>query len=296
MNTKPLVSVIVGFLNAEKFIQEAIESVLAQTYDHWELFLVDDGSTDTSTEIAKYYSEQYPEKVFYLEHPGHSNCGVCVSRNLGIKHSKGEFIAILDADDVWLPHKLARQVEILNIYHEAAMVYGATKYWNSWTGKPEDARRDFVPELGVQTNTLFGPPRLVTLCYPLGKATAPCPSDILLRRNILERIGGFEEDFKGAYQLFEDQAFLIKVYLNGFVFVSNECWDKYRLHPNSCMAKVADQYQRVRFYFLQWLGEYLSKQEVKDSKIWKAFENALWPYRHPFLYRLVNSLQHFGRN
>lgn len=288
VNTNPLVSVIVGFLNAEKFIQETIETVIAQTYSHWELLLVDDGSTDKSTAIARSYAEQYPEKVFYLEHEGHQNRGVCVSRNLGVAHARGEYIAILDADDVWLPHKLERQVEILKLYPEAAMVYGATEYWSSWRGNPSGTQRDFTPKLGLPANILYNPPALVTLCYPLGKAAAPCPSDLLLRREIIERIGGFEEEFRGKYQLFEDQAFLVKVYLNGAVFVSDECWDRYRLHPDSCMVGTKNHYLTVRLFFLNWLRTYLSAQEIKDPDIWQALEDAYWPYRHPILFRLIS--------
>src|SRR5919109_4752706 len=93
----PLVSIIIPFLNAEKFIQEAIESVFAQTYDNWELFMVDDGSTDASTEIARGYAQQNPEKVRYLEHLGHQNRGISASRNLGLSHAKGQYVAMLDA-------------------------------------------------------------------------------------------------------------------------------------------------------------------------------------------------------
>src|SRR5919202_2999091 len=108
-----LVSVVVPFWNDKKFIQETIESVFAQTYENWELLLVDDGSTDGSTQIALRYAEQYPEKVRYLEHPGHQNRGMSAARNLGISHAKGAYIGFLDADDVWLPYKLEQQVAIL---------------------------------------------------------------------------------------------------------------------------------------------------------------------------------------
>ena len=169
MSSKPLVSAIVIFLNAGKFIEEAIESIFAQTYNNWELLLVDDGSTDGSTQIALRYAEQYPEKVRYLEHPGHQNRGMSAARNLGISQAKGEYIAFLDADDVWLPYKLEQQVALLESRPEAGMVYGNTQYWCGWTGRPEDIRRDFVPELGVRTDALFKPPTLLTLLYPLLK-------------------------------------------------------------------------------------------------------------------------------
>src|SRR3712207_4093497 len=122
--SEPSVSVITIFLDEERFIEEAIESVLAQRYDNWELLLVDDGSTDGSTQIALRYAERYPEKVRYLEHPGHENRGRSATRNVGTSYARGEHIGFLDADDVWLPHKLQQQVEILNSHPEAGMVYG----------------------------------------------------------------------------------------------------------------------------------------------------------------------------
>ena len=89
MSSKTIVSVIIPFLNAEKFIREAIESVLRQSYDNWELLLIDDGSTDGSTEVALMYTERHPGKVRYFEHKDHQNRGTCASRNLGIRHASG---------------------------------------------------------------------------------------------------------------------------------------------------------------------------------------------------------------
>lgn len=295
MRVKPLISVIIIFFNAEKFFEEAIASVFAQTYDHWELLLADDGSSDGSTAIAQAYARQYPEKVRYLEHPDHHNRGMSATRNLGIRHAQGTYIAFLDADDVWLPHKLEEQVAIMESQPEAAMLYGQSRYWYSWTGKPEDLQRDFIPELGVASNTLFKPPLLLTLCYPLGKAGTPCPSNFLLRREIVERVGGFEEGFRGRYQLFEDQAFLAKVYLNAPVFVANQCWDQYRLHPDSISSVVnqAGEYHTVRLFFLNWLETYLCEQDARDSQVWNALQKALWPYRHPFLHQLTGRALHY---
>jgi len=105
-----MISIITIFLNAERFIREAIESVFAQTYDDWELVLVDDGSSDASTAIARRYASEYPEKVRYLDHDGHENRGMSASRNLGVRNATGHYIGFLDADDVWLPHQLEGQV------------------------------------------------------------------------------------------------------------------------------------------------------------------------------------------
>jgi len=96
---KPIVSIITPFLDAQDFLQEAIESVIAQTYEHWELLLVDDGSTDKSTTIAQEYAAQYPNKIRYLDHENHQNRGKSTSRNLGIQQAKGSYITFLDADD-----------------------------------------------------------------------------------------------------------------------------------------------------------------------------------------------------
>src|SRR5215216_3945677 len=144
MSKESLVSCIVTFLNTEGFLGEAIESVLAQTHENLELVLVDDGSTDGSTKVARRYAERFPEKVRYLEHEGHENRGAAASRNLGLRQARGEYIALLDADDVWLPNKLQEQVAILDSHPEVGMVYGLSQYWHSWTMSPEDAHRDHV--------------------------------------------------------------------------------------------------------------------------------------------------------
>src|SRR5690349_7229895 len=198
MNEKPLVSAILIFLNEERFIQEAVESIFAQTYPHWELLLVDDGSTDDSTTIAHCYADQHPDNIHYLEHRAHQNRGMSASRNLGIANAKGKYIAFLDADDVWLPHKLEQQVHILENRPEAGMVFGPTQWWYGWTGKQQDIARDFVHELGVPPNFLLEPPELLTRFLPR-ESISPCTCSALLRRDIVEQVGEFEEIFKGLY-------------------------------------------------------------------------------------------------
>lgn len=192
MSSEPLVSVVIIFLNAEKFIEEAIKSAFAQTYDHWELLLVDDGPTDESTDIALCYTERYPGKVCYLEHGGHRNRGASASRNLGIRYAQGEYIAFLDADDVWLPEILERLVSIQESNPTAVMVYAPDQFWYSWTGNAEDSQRDFVQELGVKPNTLFKPPTLLKLCYPIGESISPSTCNLMVRHKVIERVGGFE--------------------------------------------------------------------------------------------------------
>src|SRR5262249_14448822 len=160
------------------------------------------------TAVARRYAEQYHGKVRYLEHKGHQNRGKSASRNLAIRNATGEYIAFLDADDVWLPRKLEQQVAILNAQPEAAMVYGLSQWWYSWTGKNEDSQRNFMHHLGVPPDTLLRPPTLFTRFFLHQDAALPNPSNIMVRRAAIARIGGFEEAFTGTYDVYEDQTFL----------------------------------------------------------------------------------------
>ena len=283
----PVVSAIIIFLDAEQFIEEAIGSVLAQTYRDWELILVDDGSSDGSTAIARRYAEQYPDRVCYLDHPHHANRGKSASRNLGIRHSRGKLIGFLDADDVWLPRKLEQQVAILAAHPAAAMVYGLDQWWYSWTGKPEDEGRDFTHQLGVPAGTLLEPPTLVPLFFLEQSASIPNPSSILVRREILDRVGGFVDDFRGIYNIYEDQAFYAKVCLNAPVVAADECWDRYRQHPQSStsVASAAGDEHSARLFFLSWLSRYLSDHGVQDQAIRRDLRRQILHYRYPAISR-----------
>ena len=286
MNHRPLVSVVIIFLNEERFLEEAVASVFAQTYDAWELLLVDDGSTDASTDIARRYAARYSDKVRYLDHEGHRNRGMSATRNLGVRHAQGSLVAFLDADDVWEPHKLKEQVALMEAYPDAGMICGTSLYWRSWTREPGD--EDIAIAVGAPPDTLVAPPGLMLTLYPLGDGAAPCPSSLLIRRAVIERVGGFEEHFRGDHQLYEDQGFLAKVYLRTPVYVASACWDRYRQHPASCVSSVteAGRYHDVRCYFLAWLERYLAAEGEEGSAAWRRLQRALWPYRHPKLVRL----------
>lgn len=290
MNRKPLVSVVTIFLNTEKYIEEAIKSIFAQTYDNWELLLVDDGSSDRSTKIALQYARQYPGKVRYLEHEAHQNRGMSASRNLGVRHAKGEYIAFLDSDDVWLPQKLERQVEILESQPEAAMVCGPNEIWYSWTGNPEDQGRDWIHILGtgVQASQLYQPPTLAALFWR-SKARTPGTCSVLIRRQVFEEVGGFEESFRGMY---EDRVFFSKVYLNKAVFVINECFDRYRAHSESSCSVARKKINPFRpepayLTFLNWMEEYLLKQGIENQDVWRGFRKRKLIYNNPLLFILL---------
>jgi glycosyltransferase involved in cell wall biosynthesis len=278
---KGLVSVTIPFYNREKFLCEAIESVLAQTYSQWELFLVDDGSTDRSTELARSYAARFPDKIYYLEHPHHANCGVTRSRNLGAAASRGEYLAFLDSDDAWFPNKLEHQVPLLEQNPQAGLCYGPSEYWFSWDSAAQSP--DSVPAI-ARAGRLYSPPYLFSNSHPFGGFEAPCPSSFLLRRRAFDLSGGFVEAFNPATcQLYEDTAFLSKIYLQVPVYVTDLCTDRYRCHPDSIwfrtQGKLREEEER-RFYF-QWMRGYLRSQGVTDPSVWKAMRRKGWIYRFP---------------
>lgn len=270
------VSVVIIFFNAGDFLAEAIASVVAQRYEDWELLLVDDGSTDRSTAVARTQAAACPERIRYLEHPGHANRGMSASRNLGIRHARGRYVAFLDADDVWLPGALEEQVPILEAHPEAAMVYGPLQWWYSWSGRAEDAGRDYVERLGVPGDALIEPPTLVSLFL---QDRAAVPSGILVRREMAERVGGFEEVFRGEY---EDQVFCVKVCLAAPVFAASRCWYRYRQHPGSSVAVGlrTGATRRARAAFLRWTARYLTQQGIEDHAVWQALRSELRQARY----------------
>lgn len=279
MNARPLVSVIIIFLNAGRFLEESVGSVLTQTYRHWELLLVDDGSNDGSSELARKYVSQDPSRIRYLEHEGHQNRGMSASRNLGTWSARGDYVAFLDADDYWLPEKLETHVAILDAHPKADMLYGSSKYWFSWTGQPSDAGRDYVPELKVPTQTSFSPPTLLPL-FLEGRTEIPCPCSVMARSEAIKRVGGFEEAFRGMY---EDQAFYAKMCLSATILATGDCLAWYRQHPKSNYATaIASGKTHVLHYnFLGWLENYCREQHVKDAGVWQTLRRQLWLYHDP---------------
>jgi glycosyltransferase involved in cell wall biosynthesis len=285
MKQSHLVSAIIIFFNARQFIEEAIDSVFKQTYDCWELLLVDDGSTDGSREIALLWARNHPERVRCLTHAHLRNRGMSASRNLGLRHARGAFVAFLDADDVWQPEKLEQQVAIFERHPGAGLVAGATLHWHSWTGRAADAKRDRIALPSGPCDRLVEPPALALQLRPLGSGLPLSNSGTMVRRAVIERIGGYEDRFSG---LFEDQAFLTKVYLSTPVYVASTCWDRYRQHPESCCAraKAGGSQPALRRDFLLWMESYLRAEGLEGSPVWRALQHALLEYRRPARYWL----------
>ena len=127
-----LVSIIMPSYNTGGYIKNSIESVLAQTYENWELIIVDDCSTDDTDSIVGQFSDK---RIRYLKNK--KNSGAAISRNYALREAKGRWIAFLDSDDLWLPEKLEKQIAFME---NNGYSFSYTDYKIRWNGKNEDPR------------------------------------------------------------------------------------------------------------------------------------------------------------
>lgn len=178
-NSSPLVSVIVPAYNAERFIQRTLNSILAQTYQNLEVIVVDDGSTDRTADIIREIAQQ-DNRVTLLQQ---SNSGVAAARNLGIQYSKGEFIAPIDADDIWHSKNLEKQIQC---FAESNSNVGLVYSWSF------DINEHDLPIGEIHTAQIEGDVYLTLFChYFLSNASAS-----LIRRSCLQKIGAYNCQFK----------------------------------------------------------------------------------------------------
>lgn len=180
-NINPQVSVIIPCYNRAAYISATIESVLNQTYQNIELIAIDDGCTDGTRSIL----EGYGQNLLLLEHSGRINKGQSASINLGLKHYKGEFVSILDSDDLFYPNKIASQVAFLNAHPEMGIVYSNgmninAKGENLYTLYPPGERPAIGPE-----------PVLEYCAYNL-------PSNALVRKRCYDKAGLLNESLRCA--------------------------------------------------------------------------------------------------
>jgi glycosyltransferase involved in cell wall biosynthesis len=175
--TKNLVSVIIPAFNAERFIIEAIESALGQTYRPIEIIVVDDGCTDRTAEILRSY-----EKSVKVEFQ--NNCGAGAARNRGLSVANGEYIAFLDADDVWFSDKLARQVSLLKKHKKVGLVSGFAEVLDE-DGKPLDKKRRWNGDIYNKPISLYE--ELLLRGNPVWTSAA------VVRRSVFDNVGLFDE-------------------------------------------------------------------------------------------------------
>ncbi|MBO5259725.1 MAG: glycosyltransferase [Agathobacter sp.] len=126
MREKPLVSIIMPAYNSENYMESSINSVIKQTYENWELLIIDDASSDSTREIAHKYADG--EKIRLIVND--KNVGVSQSRNRGIHEAKGHWVAFLDSDDLWEPEKLGKQMDFLEKEDKARLVFTGSAFIN----------------------------------------------------------------------------------------------------------------------------------------------------------------------
>lgn len=218
MDKFPLISVIIPSYDRASYIVEALESVFNQNYPSIEIIVVDDGSSDGTYEILE--KQRDKGKITLLTHPKRANRGQSASLNLGLRRAKGNFISILDSDDMFASGKLEDQSEFLEQHPEIGMVYGQ--------GHAVDACGKFMFELPSNGHSETGDPNLLLLdCY------MALPGGALIRKSVMDQVGFFEESFRAGQD--HDMALRIMeatkvAYLPKLAFY-------YRKHGDSISAK-----------------------------------------------------------
>ncbi len=264
----PEVAIVTTFLNERQYIAEAIESVLAQQdAPLWEMVLVDDGSTDGSGDIALGYAQRQPHRIRVVTHERLRNRGTSRSRNLGVSYTNAPLLTFLDADDVWLPHRLGHHARLLAVQPHVDMLYGQTERWFLHDEPYREERERGWPEAGEPLPN-FTPPLLpegerpgpLRCGEPLvwflqDESLVPCTCSVTVRRKAFDDLRGFEPIFTGLY---DDQVLYAKLALAGRIVMDRRCVARYRQRPGSCCSGAsAATAARAREQFLAWLSDYM---------------------------------------
>ena len=225
-----LVSVIIPCYNRERFIAATIESVLNQTWPDIELIVVDDGCTDGSRGVV----ESYGDRLTILEHEGCCNKGQSASINLGLKMSHGNYVAILDSDDLFASQKLEKQVHFLDSNPEIGLVYA--------NGMSIDAEgRELYPIISGEHQSPVGPESV------LENSPFNLPSNSLVRRSVYDKVGYFDETLRSA----QDHDMAIRIAEVTRIGYLNESLWFYRRHDGSISHTKIKERWRNGFRILE---------------------------------------------
>jgi len=248
------VSVIIPAYNAENFIAEALDSVFAQTHRDFEVIVVNDGSTDATARIL----EAYADRVRCIDQP---NRGQNASRATGIEAASGNWIAFLDADDVWIPSKLAKQVEIAERHQEYGIV---TTDFLSFSGDQVECasvKEWYAPRCGmVLENLLFG--NWIT------------PSAVMVRRDCFNRVRTWDT---GKYCFGEDWVMWMQIAAESPVYFIDEVLVKRRIHgANASRNNDEIQFEAILRNFdllRRFVPELSAKQGLVDEALFRICMN-----------------------
>ena len=217
----PLVSVAMPVFNAEKYIKQAIDSILNQTYVNFELIIVNDGSTDKSKEIILTYADK---RILYIENE--TNIGIAKTRNKCIQCASGKYIAVLDNDDIALPCRLEKQVEFL----EADSSYGLCgSFYEIIDGKGHLISKMKLPVTDHQVKTYL----LFDNCF--------CNSSVMVHSYLLK-----ERFYSEGYDMIEDYHFLYSVSEFKKLFIIPLYITQYRKHGKNTSIEKLDGMRNIR--------------------------------------------------
>ena len=220
----PQISVIIPAYNCDRYIGQAVESILNQTYPADEIIIIDDGSQDNTRQVLQPYSN-------YIHYVYQENQGVSVARNHGLKLARGEFIVFLDADDIFLPNKLATQLAVFQAKPQLGLVQSGWRRVNQQGETLMDATPwDYVPELNLENWLRW---------KPLGTM-----GTLMFRREWLLKIDGFEPGLAHA----EDVDLILRMVLLGcesaWLQQSTVC---YRQHDRNTMRDGVSQAKSINY-------------------------------------------------
>ncbi len=264
----PTVSAIIPLYNAGSYIEETIASVLSQTFASAEIIVVDDGSTDDGPERVRRMAAKHPDRCRLLGHPGGVNRGQGPSRNVGIAAARGEYVAFLDADDIWHPGKLARQLEAFARFPEVVLCYSRMAYvGEGGTPQVHDGFATLGKGKAARPAMIFRELLLENI-IPL--------SSVVARREVVRRFGGFEEGPKYQYEdwlLFAEMAFFHPFCFDDAALVN------YRLHTDSFSVdrvKTGD-HLRADWHFVEELFRFLRDNPNADPlEVRRDMRRAVW--------------------
>lgn len=224
--TKPRVSVVIPVRNGKDYIQEALESVLQQSFADLELLLIDDGSTDD--DYDRYALQDPRVRVIHL-----AGNGVSRARNVGMAQSRGEFIAFLDADDVWFPGKLEAQVRYFDAHPDVGVVFGK---FIRWPAQPDGG---FAPASSLVQDVVrlskTEEERSGWLYTRLLDGLLVGMNTAVVRRSVYEAIGGFNESMRQG----EDYDFWLRASRVAEMHSLDGAVALYRIHSASAMHRLS---------------------------------------------------------
>jgi len=234
------ITVIIPTYNNANFIAAAIDSVLEQTFQNFELIIVDDGSTDSTQQIVeKYVKCESRITYIYQDNSG----GAARPKNIGIKHAKGIYIAILDADDIWLPSKLEKQMRLIKKSPAKVGIIGCSYF----------LKQDEVVNGKVYVNMYSDQLRNILLRDYLGPG-----SSMIYKKSVFDAVGLFDENLRTS----QDWEMRIRILQSYHVAIVNEPLVTYRLHENN-ISKVSVAVRDNDYKYI--FNKYKSLYEKDDN-------------------------------